>query len=342
MRCYANLKTKFKTISVIKFNNSEIIDRLRRIISEKLSRLIPGDYILADAPYYHNIGDILIWQGIHDFCKTLPGRNLGTYDFITFNFPKISVETTIILTGGGNFGDLWRGFQDFRLEVTKRYPDNRIVMLPQSVWYQNKNIIKADSIEFTKHKNLHFYARDNYSYNFFKKHYSTVDIHLVPDMALFIDDKILQRYRNNTKPQKLFLRRLDKELDASLSVIPNISEYAVHDWPTYERQDSRLKLIKRMQGISYRSRNINILNSLTATLTAKIAQQIVRKHLLKTGLSFLSTYSEIVTTRLHTMILAFMLNLPVEYIDNTTGKLSAFYNTWLADCRTIKRYNIHG
>ena len=71
MRCYANLKTKFKTISVIKFNNSEIIDRLRRIISEKLSRLIPGDYILADAPYYHNIGDILIWQGIHDFCKTL-------------------------------------------------------------------------------------------------------------------------------------------------------------------------------------------------------------------------------------------------------------------------------
>lgn len=318
--------------------NNTVRNKLRQTISDILVNLIPGDYILADAPYYHNIGDILIWQGFHDFSATLPGRNQGTYDIVTFNFPTLNPDTTIILTGGGNFGDLWRHFQDFRLRVIERYPDNRIVMLPQSVWYDDKSLIDADAAALSRHKNLHLCARDSFSYDFMKEHFPTANIHIMPDMAVCISDDALLRYRKPAGMKKLFLKRLDKELDESSSDIPEISEYDVRDWPTYERQDSRLQLIKRMQGVSYRTRNIRPLNTIATSLTSTLAESLVRRHLLKTGVSFLSPYSEVLTTRLHTMILAFLMDIPVRYIDNTSGKLSAFAETWLKESPTVKKY----
>ena len=321
--------------------DTAIKNNLRRIISDELSRLIPGDYILADAPYYHNIGDILIWQGFHDFCKTLPGRNLGTYDFVTFYFPKISPDVTILLTGGGNFGDLWRGFQDFRLEVIRRYPDNRIVMLPQSVCYENEKLIESDALEFSRHGDLHLCARDTYSHEFLKEHFPASNVYLVPDMAMFINEDKLRKYRSVAGERKLFLRRLDKELVEEYSEIKDIADYDVRDWPTYERQDLALKLIKRLQGVAYRSRNIKILNSFTATLTARIADVLVRRRLLGVGIDFVSPYCEVVTPRLHTMILAFLLDIPVSYIDNTSGKLSAFADSWLKDSLTVRKYDVH-
>ena len=318
--------------------NNTVRNKLRQTISDTLVNLIPGDYILADAPYYHNIGDILIWQGFHDFRPALPGRHVGTYDLTTFNFPALPKETTVILTGGGNFGDLWRHFQDFRLKVIERYPDNRIVMLPQSVWYDDKTLIESDAIILSRHKDLHLCARDSFSYDFMKEHFPKTDIKLMPDMAICISDEALAKYRKPSGTKKLFLKRLDKELDESSSDIPDLADYDVRDWPTYERQDPMLQLVKRMQGLSYRTRSVRPLNAVATILTSAVADALVRRRLLKTGVSFLSPYREIVTTRLHTMILAFLLDIPVRYIDNTSGKLSAFAETWLKESSTVKKY----
>ncbi len=38
------------------------------------------------------------------------------------------------------------------------------------------------------------------------------------------------------------------------------------------------------------------------------------------------------------MILSILLHKPVSYIDNTTGKLSAFAQTWLSDLDAINPY----
>ncbi|MDI5788788.1 hypothetical protein PO124_11350 [Bacillus licheniformis] len=44
------------------------------------------------------------------------------------------------LSGGGNFGDLYPHFQQFRERVVEHYPDNRIVILPQSIYYEHEEI----------------------------------------------------------------------------------------------------------------------------------------------------------------------------------------------------------
>lgn len=314
------------------------ICKLQEIIDANLRPLITGDYALIDAPYYHNIGDVLIWQGIHDFCKSLPGRNLGASNITTFRFPDYSPEVTLLLMGGGNFGDLWRPFQDFRLKIIRRYPNNRIIVFPQSVWYDNQRLIAEDADTFTSHKNLILCARDTFSYNFLTSRFKGCNILLVPDMAYYINPSIWDSYKIQERPRKLFLKRLDKEL-AEVSVKGlNPDEYDVHDWPTYEKTDWHLWLVKRLEGIFYRTQKFRPLASLFAALTDMAAKHCIRRHLVSTGIRFLQPYSEIVTTRLHTMILGSIMGKYVEYIDNTTGKLSAFASCWLKDFDDVKKF----
>jgi len=191
--------------------NYLVINRLRNRISTELRPLITAGYTLLDAPYYHNIGDVLIWQGIHDFCHSLQGRDYGTSNITTCLFPNLPKDVTILLMGGGNFGDLWRMFQDFRLKVIRRYPNNRIIMFPQSVWYENQNLITADAAVFETHKDLHLCARDNFSMQFMLKHFAKCNIHLVPDMAFYINPKKIKSCHHANTERKLYLKRIDKE-----------------------------------------------------------------------------------------------------------------------------------
>ena len=40
-------------------------------------------------------------------------------------------DGVILMPGGGNFGDLYTLYNEFRLKVIEDFPDNRIVMPPQ-------------------------------------------------------------------------------------------------------------------------------------------------------------------------------------------------------------------
>lgn len=56
------------------------------------------------------------------------------------------------------------------------------------------------------------------------------------------------------------------------------------------------------------------------------------------GVEFVSQYKAVYTTRLHVMILSVLLEKPVQFIDNSYGKLSSFYDTWLKNCRGVECY----
>lgn len=314
------------------------ITDLRNTISNQIAPLIAGDYILMDAPYYRNIGDVLIWEGIHDFCRTLPGNNLGTSNITTCLFPDLPPDVTILLMGGGNFGDLWRIFQDFRLEVIKRYPHNRIVMLSQSVWYENPDLIKRDAEILSDHPDLYLCARDRDSFEFFSEHFKECNILLTPDMAFFINPDTLKKYRLATTPRKLYLKRTDKEFTNGAITSDIGKEFETHDWPSYEKPDKGLAILQPFLSVAYRTRNIPFLKRMTAFIADTVANKIVRNRMVKVGIKFLSPYSEIITTRLHTLILGVLLEIPVKIIDNTTGKLSSFSDTWLSDSDSVSKW----
>lgn len=313
------------------------ITELRSIIIDSLNPIIGENCILADAPYYNNIGDVLIWQGIEDFLKG-SGKNLLSVTSVdTFLFPEISEDVTILLTGGGNFGDLWRLFQDFRLEVIKRYPNNRIVMFPQSVWYEDSTLIEYDARLLSYHKNLFLCARDQWSYDFLCKYFYANNILLVPDMAFCICNKILDSYRGNDLGLNLFFKRKDKELSNTTPLSIN-EDYDISDWPSYEKRIPLVYFLGKLLGARRRLQCSKKIYDGLGKCVDFYANRYLKKSLVRIGCKFIAPYSSIVTTRLHALILSVLLYKKVEYIDNTTRKLSAFSNTWLKDMSIVKPY----
>ncbi|MDE7411651.1 MAG: polysaccharide pyruvyl transferase family protein [Paramuribaculum sp.] len=313
------------------------INELRAIIASKLSPVIGDKCIIADAPYYANIGDVLIWQGTEDFLLSENKTIISTNSNCTFTFPKLDSDVTIILMGGGNFGDLWRWFQDARLKIISHYPHNRIVMLPQSVWYNADSLIDRDATVFARHNDLYLCARDNYSYQFLLKHFSANHILLVPDMAFHINENRLETFRHHDSGKSLFFRRLDKELsDSTPEILQNHTD--IRDWPTMEKLPLKLLLLNYALRITNRLHPLHFLHKIISKPIDIIAQKAFKSHLVTEGCRFLSQYTNVTSSRLHAMILAFLLHKPVTFIDNTTGKLSAFADTWLTDSPYISKY----
>lgn len=312
------------------------IDSLKNIIDKELLNLINNDYVLLDVPYHYNIGDVLIWNGELEFLKQLPYKHLN-FGYYYQNF-KITDNTIILLHGGGNFGDLWRGFQDYRLEIISKYPNNKIVVFPQTVYYQHDNNMKADSQLMSRHKNLTICARDTKSYSILKENFQN-NILLVPDMAFYMSIKKLKKYILREGEKNLFLKRNDKEL--LLSTFHADSEsFDVLDWPT---EDGTLELycmwdnyLLKTYRRCDRRKYLKKIAPFFKGLNDLYIHTLLRNKITKIGVGFVSKYKSIYSTRLHTAILGLMINKKVVFFDNTYGKNKNFYNSWLTDLNIIK------
>ena len=317
--------------------NNKIVSSLRNKIFDTLSPLLSRRVLLTDLPYHDNLGDVLIWKGEIDFLKKNKTDLLESSSVFTFTFPDVDKDVTILLHGGGNFGDLYGDFHSFKKKVIAHYPNNRIVMFPQSVWYENESLIEEDARAFAQHKDLYLCARDQWSYNFFKAHFGANNILLVPDMAFCISDEILAPYRGKEIGKNLFFRRLDKELTNSTPQSLG-QECEVRDWPTVEEKPRRFYYFDKAYSVARRLKRFKHVNHAVNHCIDRLADILIRDKLVRTGCEFLSPYSLIITTRLHAMILSVLLYKKVEYIDNSTGKLSAFAETWLQDLDSVKKF----
>lgn len=313
------------------------IPQLRRIIADNVKPLLQTKAIIADAPHYENIGDSLIWRGTTDFLRENSVKLLRSYGAGYFPFPDPGKDVTIILTGGGNFGDLWRDLQEVRLEIIDRFPENRIVMLPQSVHYQDKSLLEKDSELMGRHSDLHLFARDRASYSIMSAHFSRNHIHLAPDMAFWIDPGMLSRHRGREEGKSLFLLRGDKELPEDAPSARHEADVTT-DWPRPERFEHTIRNLMRARRISAWLRRHGDGSALADRAIEIYANRFVRDSLTRKGCEFLEPFSRIITTRLHTMILSVLLHKPVEFIDNNYGKLSSFAETWLCDLSEVKPY----
>jgi pyruvyl transferase EpsO len=314
----------------------EKISELKNIIHERLTPLITNDYVLLGLPYHPNIGDSLIWEGSETFLKTTPYKCLYTASVWSYNSDyRIPQNAIIIINGGGSFGDIWRHNTKFWLSLVQKYPHNKIIILPQSIHYKDEKILKEDAEIFSKHKNLTICLRDKNSIKIANQYFLHSKKILVPDMAFCMDITKWEKYIKPASDKILFLNRKDPEKKQNLNydIVPANAE--VLDWPTMEETPFSIRLYYKafrfFQKID-RLFSTHISNSFSDV----IYKSIFRKSFIKEGVSFLSLYSEIYTTRLHTAILAILLQKSFVWFDNSYGKSSAFYDTWLSDVENIE------
>jgi len=317
--------------------------QLRRLITTRLVDLIDRDYVLLGLPYYLNVGDILIWEGERQFLKTLPYKCLNEGYHYQESW-RIRDDTLIILQGGGNFGDLWRFIQDDRLKIVQRYKNNPIIITPVTFWYENHDLIKLDAEVFSKHPDLTICARDAVSFEQLKKHFNN-RILLIPDMAFCIEKKTLSKHIYGTGEGTLFLKRTDKELSpkafSNSKAIPETAD--VHDWPSMEKNPLCWICYRQLCNCGNtveRYKRFRTISRITSKLSDWYFHEHCRKQLIHEGVNFVGRYRNIFTTRLHVGILSILLNKEVTIIDNSYGKNSNFFDTWLSDTECVELWRV--
>lgn len=315
-------------------SNFQNLLNTKEIIFRSLDPLIKQDYCLLDVPDHNNIGDHLIYQGELEYLKRLPYKMLYSANETYTRYDRIPEGCTILLNGGGNFGDLWRWFQTYRLNIVKSFPRNKIIILPQTVYYKDGKVLLDDSKIFNGHPDLTICVRDTTSYGILKKNCTNNNILLVPDMAFCLD---LDKHLNKNQTQKaLIFERRDQEMNGSYDsgkikeLISKDKAIDVEDWPSYSKTKSvegfQNLLYKANRTISRKLKNTGLINDCFGLNSKSLSTEYLLQ-----GVKFINKYDEVYTTRLHGFILSLLLDKTVYLIDNSYGKNSTFYNTWAKD-----------
>lgn len=312
--------------------------QLRKNIEDVLIPLIDNDYIYLDLPYHANLGDTLIWQGTLDFLKNINYKCLmSTYacgrDFI--KVAKKHPKAIILLHGGGNFGDVWTGSNEFRKNVIRALPNHKIIILPQTIYYKDENNLECDALFYSKNTNVIICARDRKSLNILETRFPNNQHLLLPDMAFCMNVDV---YRKTVKRRNaIFIKRMDKELsndNTIYDIVPNDAD--ISDWPTIENNKLKYKfinIINRYANAIRRHLKINLFIDLYDLYW----HLILKNKQLFQAVGFIDKYENIYTTRMHAVILGVLLEKSnIIAFDNSYGKTSSFIESWLSDVDNLK------
>ncbi len=290
-----------------------------------------NDYLLLDLPYHCNLGDTLIWQGEKDYLSTLPYRCLYRTSCggnVAKAFKKISKETIILLHGGGNFGDLWPLHNAFRKKAHEMFPHQKTIILPQSVYYKSQGKLEEDADFYMRYPNVTICARDRVSFEILTQYFPNNPKLLVPDMAFCME---MNSYRHIANPEGIvFIKRLDKEINETISYQEFPDDVYVSDWLflSDSKEYARLGTVKR-----WATRYDKLLGTdWKHSWVDYYWDRFLRPLFVNAAINFLDKYKHIYTTRMHAAILGVILGKDdITLYDNSYGKSSAFFDTWLND-----------
>lgn len=270
-----------------------------------------------DAPEYGNLGDQAIAFAITKFCnKILPDRQMiefqesNVLSYIHWIKKNINKKDIIVLQGGGNLGNLYPRYEFVRRMIVKNFPENKIIIFPQSISYSNDDKGKYESIAaqriYSAHQHLTIFARDTSSYKMMRKILHNVDIRLCPDIVFSLRDIVQSEKRQGVG-----------------MCIRNDKESCLSD------EDKNLLMEQVEQKYSR-------INNFSTTITSeKDIFGEERRKLVLSKLQEISQFELVITDRLHGMIFAYITSTPCIALNNTTGKSYFAYRDWLSDKENV-------
>jgi len=293
---------------------------------------LDASHALIGFPSHPNVGDCALWLGTVKLLETLGINIVYVCDTLSFSERQLRERVgggTILLHGGGNFGDLWPRHHRLREQVVEAFPENRIVQLPQSIHFDSSATLARARRTINAHPDITILARDRNSLSFSEGHFEA-PAQLCPDLAFGLGP--LGASREPSTPI-LWLRRTDKEASSTASPATEVDVRAV-DWMGYDdaRPAERLYRILRKgsgtwaRGVAREPPGYRLLQTPLWLLFGVMARMR-----LASGQSLLQQGEVVVTDRLHGHILCLLMGIPHVVLDNTYGKLRGFHETWTAE-----------
>ena len=304
---------------------ADLIGSLVGEIDTVIAPLIPADrpVALLDFPVYSNVGDSAIWlgalaslrrRGIRTLCYSCSFKNYSRRDL-----ERRIGDGTIVLSGGGNFGDRYEPHQRLREEVIAAFPNHRIVQLSQSIWFRSGEALDRSRRLLGRHRDLTLLVRDWDSLAIAKRDFAEVRSLLCPDLALGLGPLANPRPHGD---RIVWLSRADSESTGGGLRAPKGIER--RDWglpPDAPHQRWLNRFHRRLRSHP----------SVIQWFYAPIARERLRR-----GIALLAGSRCVITDRLHGHILCMLLGIPHFLLPNTNGKVRAFYETWTRSSSLVR------
>ncbi len=290
--------------------------RFLKWIKNNLSIIRTGNYsVLIGTPLHGNIGDQAIALAEYQFLKEtcdvknvleIPSRLTGNMRA----FKPFIGKRTILIHGGGYIGTLYLREEYMVRRVIKIYPDNKIVILPQTIDFSNDEIgaseKKKSASIYNGHKKLHLGTREKASFKLAKETFPNCSIHLIPDMVLQLK---LPVNEGIDKKDVLLCLRNDKEKVLSESDVENIQ----NDVRQIMHESISFTDTNVVAYISEKDRLDAVLSKVNEFAAAKL----------------------VITDRLHGMVLACIAKTPCIAMDNINGKVGGVYD-WISNNKYVR------
>lgn len=295
----------------------KVIDHIRYdFMLKKISSSDHGKKIyIMNVPEHGNLGDQAITKAELEYLN----KYFSSSDIIEIPSKMISYKLKelkevikkndiLFLHGGGYLGTIWPEEEEIARVVIKNFFNNKIIVLPQTMYYEESNFGKAylesSKIIYNNHPDLHLCAREEKTYEAFKENFPNTHAVQVPDIVLYLNESKEQWIRQGM----LVCFRNDKEAVKSNDV------------------EMKLKLV---------SRKMNLKITYTDTVIDKIVTKKNRNKELEKKFEEFKKSKVVVTDRLHGMIFSVVTGTPCVALNNKSGKVKGVYQ-WVKHLDYIK------
>ncbi len=270
-------------------------------------------FILLNTPSYDNLGDHAIAMAERAFLKT--GYRNDVIELCDDNCRhcmrdisgRITNNDILMITGGGNMGSLYGGYNNVFQRVLEHFPDNNIIIFPQSVHYgadeMGMKILERAKYLFNAHRRLMVCARDGESYRKLARYFPSCGRLLIPDMVLSMGWPMV-----NVRSGIGICLRSDKERNLPQDVTGKILEAA------------------RSMGTDVSAMSQHREGVITQNTEMAVLEKLCEY----------SSFRCVITDRLHGIVFSVITGTPCIAMDNSYGKNRALYETWLKDMAHIR------
>ena len=266
--------------------------------------------VYFELPCFDNLGDHAIAYAaeelLSDFCRKNPEYQLYSIDGWKVDGATCALKRVIgpsdviVCQGGGNFGSLYEFAEVFRRKLFKRFPNNRIIMMPQTCYYAEDEAgvkaLREDKKLIDACRKITLFARDEKSLEFMKNNFDA-EVKLLHDTVSLYD---ASEYSSDDRKGIIVCLRSDKE--------------------------SKLSALEKKMIISECENREEVL--VTDTCTGFDIKETERETILKDKWKLWGNSRLVVTDRLHGAIFALITKTPCIVIGNNHFKVYEAYKTF--------------
>lgn len=269
--------------------------------------------LLIGTPEYNNVGDSLLTLAslrlVKDYFKNNKIIEITKSEYYRYKSTIkrcISLKDIVMFQPGGNMGNVWIVEEDCRRDVIKAFPNNKIIVLPQTINYEDnengRKSLKESQEIYSSHNKLVLAAREKKSYEIMKECYKKTKVIITPDIALYLDEYISDNIRNGV----LLCLRNDSE--------KNRTDY-----------DDKV-IIDTLKNRDYTYMDM---------YSKSNPDKFNRVEICKLKLDEFTKAEFVITDRLHGMICCALTGTPCVVLSNNHHKVKGVYE-WIKDLEYIK------